>query len=126
MIVAFLRLLEYYEGIMILTTNRIASINPAFESRIDVILSYRNLDQKAREKVWRGFISRTSKDSVQIEEQDIEILAETNLNGRQIKSAMKTACILAQTQGVKLNLGHLKTVLKVREKASTLICNGVE
>lgn len=121
---AFLRLLEYYEGIMILTTNRISSIDPAFESRIDISLAYRNLDQAARAQVWRGFIQSIADDSVQLEERDVEILAEAELNGRQIKSAIKTACILAQTEGSKLGLGHLQTVLKVREKASKLIGSG--
>jgi ATP-dependent 26S proteasome regulatory subunit len=109
---------------MILTTNRISSIDPAFESRIDISLAYRNLDQDARAQVWRGFIQSIAEESVQIEKRDIEILAEAELNGRQIKSAIKTACILAQTVGSKLGLGHLQMVLKVRERASKLIGNG--
>ncbi|OCK86889.1 uncharacterized protein K441DRAFT_507177, partial [Cenococcum geophilum 1.58] len=32
----FLRLLEYYTGVLILTTNRISVIDAAFESRIDI------------------------------------------------------------------------------------------
>lgn len=120
----FLRLLEYYEGIMILTTNRISSIDPAFESRIDISLAYRDLNQAARAQVWRGFIQSIAEESVQIEERDIEVLAEAELNGRQIKSTIKTACILAQTEGMKLSIEHLQIVLKIREKASNLISNG--
>lgn len=40
----FLRMLEYYEGILFLTTNRAEHINPAFESRVHVSLTYKELD----------------------------------------------------------------------------------
>jgi hypothetical protein len=43
------------------------------------------------------------------------------MNGRQIKSAVKTARILAQSEGGKLGNEHLQLVLGLREKAQTLI-----
>ncbi|KAI1323645.1 P-loop containing nucleoside triphosphate hydrolase protein [Xylariaceae sp. FL0255] len=117
---SFLRLLEYYEGIMILTTNRISSIDPAFESRIDISLPYQDLDRDARAQVWREFLT-TQKDS-QVFDSDIDnVLSERALNGRKIKSAIKTACILASSEQTTLALRHLLVVLNVRDNARALL-----
>lgn len=40
----FLGLLEYYQGIMFLTTNRAEEFDPAFLSRIHLIIDYHPLD----------------------------------------------------------------------------------
>lgn len=55
----FLRPLEYYEGILFLTTNRIENIDAAFESRIHLTLQYNNLDKASRMHVWRTFVKRS-------------------------------------------------------------------
>jgi hypothetical protein len=47
----FLRKLEYYEGILFLTTNRIAQFDGAILSRIHLLLRYENLTQVARRQV---------------------------------------------------------------------------
>jgi SpoVK/Ycf46/Vps4 family AAA+-type ATPase len=44
----FLRTLEYYDGILILTSNRVGTFDEAFKSRIQVALHYPNLDRVAR------------------------------------------------------------------------------
>ena len=40
----FLRQLEYFEGILIVTTNRIGNVDPAFESRIHFSFHHSDLD----------------------------------------------------------------------------------
>ncbi|KAK7715730.1 hypothetical protein SLS63_011319 [Diaporthe eres] len=52
----FLRVLEYYEGILILTTNRVGTFDEAFKSRILLSLHYEKLTKGQRQKIWRGFI----------------------------------------------------------------------
>ncbi|CAG8981389.1 hypothetical protein HYALB_00009601 [Hymenoscyphus albidus] len=47
----FLRQLEYYQGILILTTNRIGDCDPSFESRIHISLNYPDLGVGAREAI---------------------------------------------------------------------------
>ncbi|OTA67747.1 hypothetical protein K449DRAFT_324024, partial [Hypoxylon sp. EC38] len=49
-------ILEYYQGTLILTTNRTHGIDPAFESRIDIILTYDHLSQDSRNQIWINFI----------------------------------------------------------------------
>ena len=51
----FLRTLEYYDGILILTSNRVGTFDEAFKSRIQVALHYTNLDRVARKKIWKNF-----------------------------------------------------------------------
>ena len=57
----FLRQLEYYQGILILTTNRVEEIDDAFRSRIHFQLAYSDLDAVARKAIWRGFLGNVNK-----------------------------------------------------------------
>jgi ATP-dependent 26S proteasome regulatory subunit len=117
----FLRMLEYYEGILFLTTNRVKDMDQAFQSRIHMSLEYPPLDASARESVWRGFLSRAISlhatmegDSAHtITEAEIRALAGLDLNGRQIKNVLKTANLLACHKEEKLAFRHLQTVLRV-------------
>jgi len=52
----FLRVLEYYEGIMFLTTNRVQTFDAAFQSRIHISIEYPELDTKSRKQVWSNFL----------------------------------------------------------------------
>lgn len=54
----FLRVVEYYEGIMFLTTNRESTIDPAFQSRINISLEYPELDRNCRKSIWETFLRR--------------------------------------------------------------------
>lgn len=115
----FLRMLEYYEGILFLTTNRADEIDPAFESRIHVSLAYQNLDFNSRRHVWNQFLSRSANAEVFSDEQ-LDDLAAVELNGRQIKNMLKTAGLLAWSQDKKLEFEHVQTVLTLRKKPASL------
>ncbi|KAI0892764.1 AAA family ATPase [Annulohypoxylon nitens] len=54
----FLRVLEYYEGILILTSNRVGTFDEAFKSRILLSLHYENLTEGQRTKIWKNFLRR--------------------------------------------------------------------
>jgi len=54
LVCVFLRKLEYYDGIMFLTTNRVRTIDKTSASRIHMPLRYNELDESARKKVWNG------------------------------------------------------------------------
>lgn len=109
----FLRLLEYYQGVMFLTTNRASSFDPAFESRIDLTLHYPDLDFASRLNIWTAFMQPGS-DKTSISESEIAILAEEFMNGRQIKNVVKTSRLLASRDKVPLQLEHVKTILRVK------------
>lgn len=54
----FLRVLEYHEGIMFLTTNRVQTFDPAFQSRIHISIDYPELSIESRLTVWKNFLGR--------------------------------------------------------------------
>lgn len=114
-------MLEYYDGALILTTNRTDSLDPAFESRIDIALTYEELTEASRKEVWVNFMQRLPDGSSEINGRDLDALAKWPLNGRQIKSAVKTARLLASRQKTALGMSHLEVVLNIRKKGSRLL-----
>ncbi|KAL8771480.1 MAG: hypothetical protein Q9209_003150 [Squamulea sp. 1 TL-2023] len=107
MVSVFLRVLEYYSGILFLTTNRIGTFDPAFRSRIHISLYFPALDRKATMKVFNINLARLKADSnsYDVDEDDIHRWAENHFdsteeysrwNGRQIRNAFQTAVALAQ------------------------------
>ncbi|KAI1498911.1 P-loop containing nucleoside triphosphate hydrolase protein [Biscogniauxia marginata] len=87
----FLRMLEYYQGILFLTTNQITDIDHAFRSRIDLVLPYHNITRKARRQVWENFIDLAGRDKFDIDGESLDFLALLPLNGREIKNLVKSA-----------------------------------
>ncbi|KAI4909816.1 hypothetical protein J4E85_011492 [Alternaria conjuncta] len=57
----FLRLTEYYQGILFLTTNRVETFDEAFQSRIHMGIRYDNLEAKARKKIWQHHIGKVEQ-----------------------------------------------------------------
>lgn len=110
----FLRTLEYYEGILFLTTNRVKNMDPAFQSRIHISMEYPGLGKASRTQVWKNFLAR-GVDHV-FADDEIATLAEIDINGRQIKNVLKTAQLLACHKGENLGYEHLKTVLSVERQ----------
>ena len=109
----FLRTLEYYQGIIFLTTNRITTFDLAFKSRVHLALKYPALDHSARKELWKLFISRTANsDTDAWPETVLNELAEVDVNGRQIKNSVLTANTLAMSSGKVLGRDHVGIVLE--------------
>lgn len=109
----FLRLLEYYQGILFLTSNRVATFDEAFQSRIHVALKYNKLDKSARGKVWQNFMKF---DEIDGGKEILETVVEKDLNGRQIKNCVRTARSLAESEGKSVGIKHLMMVLDIQEQ----------
>lgn len=54
----FLRVLEYYDGNMILTTNRVQIFDEAFQSRIMISIQYKELTTESRRTIWSNFLKQ--------------------------------------------------------------------
>ncbi|RKK87144.1 hypothetical protein BFJ69_g664 [Fusarium oxysporum] len=108
------------KGLMILTTNRYPAIDPAFESRIDLSFVFQDLEPASRAKIWYNFLIRENKKLAE-DSNAIAKLASMPLNGRQIKSAVKTARILAASENLPLAVDHLQTVVFMRMKALKML-----
>jgi AAA+ superfamily predicted ATPase len=113
-ILVFLRTLEYFNGIMFLTTNRVESIDPAFKSRIHLSITYPALDMDARAKLWTAFISKAYGDKRPswLDEAFREKLSNAEVNGRQIKNIIRTAYSLAMKKHRKIRPKDLMLALK--------------
>ncbi|KFZ03340.1 hypothetical protein V502_11029 [Pseudogymnoascus sp. VKM F-4520 (FW-2644)] len=112
----FLRILEYYEGILFLTTNRLTSFDLAFKSRIHLALKYTALDTQRRKELWKMFISRTSKHNLAAWDASVlDDLAKVDINGRQIKNTVRTASTLARSMNSSLGKEHIDIVLATIE-----------
>ncbi|CAG8706523.1 1360_t:CDS:10 [Rhizophagus irregularis] len=109
----FLRLLEYHQGILFLTTNRVKCFDAAFQSRISIALKYDELDSDAREKIWRTFLDRVEgKGRSKV---NIDNLKERPLNGREIKTAIRLAKALAMKNNpdAMITTEQLETILDI-------------
>ncbi|KAJ6007442.1 hypothetical protein N7540_011418 [Penicillium herquei] len=100
----FLRCMEYYQGILFLTTNRVGHFDDAFVSRIHVVIRYDNLGANDRKEIWSRFFAKLSN-----ERQDFEVtqrakkfilsqyaLDDMEWNGREIRNVFQTAVALAE------------------------------
>jgi SpoVK/Ycf46/Vps4 family AAA+-type ATPase len=116
----FLRQLEYFQGILFLTTNRVETFDDAFQSRIHIALRYADLDHKAKKSIFKIFIERVrvleKADLMPFNEDDYDSLARQNLNGRQIKNTIRTAQALAVNKGEPLSMRHIREVLDVLQR----------
>ncbi|KAF1846343.1 P-loop containing nucleoside triphosphate hydrolase protein [Cucurbitaria berberidis CBS 394.84] len=111
----FLRVLEYYEGTMFLTTNRVQTFDPAFQSRIHISLDYQELSVDSRKMIWTNFLDSTSAQDHSITAPQLHELARMNMNGRQIKNILKIARLLASRKEEKLSHEHIVTTMEVTQ-----------
>ena len=111
----FLRILEYYPGILFLTTNRASNIDPAFQSRIHISMAYQELSRSSRRHVWSNFIAGSAEKSG-FSPEDLDSLSKYEMNGREIKNVLKTAQLLASSNGAKLGFDHVKRVFGIEKR----------
>ncbi|KAL8366108.1 hypothetical protein RB595_004739 [Gaeumannomyces hyphopodioides] len=123
----FLRALEYYEGILILTSNRVGIFYEAFKSRVQLALHYPPLDYNSRREIWNNLICLLKQqedgastglaegESFNIGElrDKLDILAKESLNGRQIRNAITTARQLARFRNKPLGYAHLSQTIHI-------------
>ncbi|EMR72065.1 putative aaa family atpase protein [Eutypa lata UCREL1] len=106
----FLRILEYYNGVLFLTTNRVGDFDEAFTSRIHMSLYYPPLDLDSTKAIFGLNIGRIKKQymnkgiNLQVQEVPIGVFVidfyrsnpRARWNGRQIRNACQTALALAE------------------------------
>ena len=102
---AFLRHMEYFRGLLFLTTNRVGQIDDAFISRIHIAIGYRLFSPEDRKKVWTGFFQKLVREragKIQVGPGAKRWVLEntttsnTQMNGRDIRNALQTAIALAE------------------------------
>ncbi|KAF9310360.1 hypothetical protein BG003_008651 [Podila horticola] len=112
MVCVMLRLLEYHPGILFLTTNRVRTFDPAFESRVTVAMRYEHLSEDARVQIWKNLLGRVTA-TVESDSLDYGRLGQHVLNGRQIKNAVRLAVALTREQQSAVNQALLDMTLRI-------------
>lgn len=96
----FLRLLDYYEGLLFLTTNRPEVLDEAIRSRVMLRLEYPDLDSVSRQSIWRSMFEAAKLNLV---DGTFEELSIHPVNGRQIRNLVRLARILHPQGTVSLS-----------------------
>ncbi|GES65448.1 ATPase family AAA-domain-containing protein 3B [Aspergillus terreus] len=101
---AFLRKMEFFRGLLFLTTNRVGHIDEAFISRVHVIIGFEKLDPNQRTKIWRSFLDKLRaerKGKIRVTPTGFNYVLGDEMsamewNGREIRNALQTAIALAE------------------------------
>ena len=116
----FLRTLEYFNGVLFLTTNRVGTFDQAFQSRIHVTLGLPSLDQQRRISVWTIFLQDLAAKGAITDVHYNALIGKVNknwskekLNGRQIRNTVRTALVVAEKKGTMVGEKEFATVLKI-------------
>lgn len=112
LVAVFLRLLEYYQGTMFLTTNRADNMDQAFDSRITLCLHFKELPRNDRKKIWANLLGAAKVKGVQITDE----LTSHKLNGRQIKHIIKVAGAMARYHGGEITMDYFRSIIKQRQE----------
>jgi hypothetical protein len=135
-------MLEYYSGILFLTTNRVGVLDDAFRSRLHLTLYYPKLTKEQTVQIWKTNLERMEtinqererrqQPPIKFENKKIIKWVKKNWkvmqwNGRQIRNAFQTAIALADFKAKKaetekktpssptppfINDGHFKLIAK--------------
>lgn len=117
----FLRELEYFDGILFLTTNRPGQLDETFQSRIHITLPMAALDPVSQLRIWKTFLDVEITDREVLKECLREIKKETKespLNGRQIRNCVRSALSLAAQKDTRVSIDHIRQVLNLTKKFS--------
>lgn len=91
LVCVFLRVLEYFDGLMFLTTNIVKKIDQAIWSRIDYIKEYKSLSPRNQAQLWKTFLRKVdSQIGYECSDEQIDSLATKNLNGREVSKEWLT------------------------------------
>ncbi|KAI8950128.1 P-loop containing nucleoside triphosphate hydrolase protein [Xylaria longipes] len=136
LVAGFLRALEFYDGILFLTTNRVGSFDDAFISRVHIQLYYPDFDDDQRRQIWQTFIDKLVKERgdymrLNIDAKDYIRGSEMRAlewNGREIRNAFQTAVSLAEYDAEKGEDGkivitdeHLRAVVELSRDFKTYL-----
>jgi AAA+ superfamily predicted ATPase len=118
LVTVFLRILEYYDGILILTTNRIKSFDIAVQSRVHLAIRYKELSTEELRELFLKFVKQHSREILDVKEVEkwIKEDFDEDVDGRQIRNVVSSARAMAKSEdnpSGKVKLEHIRSVLKM-------------
>lgn len=109
----FLRVLEYFQGTMFLTTNRATIVDDAIVSRCTAQVKFEIPGPEGQKKIW-GILSKLS--GIKLNEKDLDkfVKVHPKLSGRDVKGLLKLANMVAVKRKVQVDLEMLERVLRFK------------
>jgi hypothetical protein len=119
-------MLEYYNGMLFVTTNRLDDFDEAFHNRVHVSINYEPLDQPSRVNIWRQHVGKIAKETCTAHlwtDGVYQTLGSLETNGRDIRNFSRTAVGYARAAKEDFTVKHLLTVARnnfTRDKLESL------
>ncbi|KAJ4116150.1 hypothetical protein NW768_011122 [Fusarium equiseti] len=114
-VAAFLQVLEYYEGILFLTSNKPKEFDPAVKDRIHLEVALGEITAEDRRAIWRNLIQnipgQADRDGIWTDG-IYHNLGTLKVNGREIKNLLRMATCYATGEGKPFEPSHLKTIIQ--------------
>lgn len=112
----FLRTLEYYSGVLFLTTNRADLVDDAILSRCIAKIEYKVPASEDQEKIWK-ILAETA--GVKLDQETIQDIVDEyyNLSGRDIKNLLKLAALVSAAEEQPITLKTIEFVKQFKPTA---------
>jgi SpoVK/Ycf46/Vps4 family AAA+-type ATPase len=109
--------LEQYTGIVVFTTNRLGTLDEAFNRRLSLKVKFEVPDQEMRLRIWKRMFPSKAPLSRDI---NWEMLASIPVTGGYIKNAVLRAARLAAARGLK-EINHKVLVDALKEEGKAML-----
>ncbi|EED11527.1 conserved hypothetical protein [Talaromyces stipitatus ATCC 10500] len=113
-VAVFLRMLEWFEGVMFLTTNRASNFDPAILSRIHITVEYPGLKQDQRMGIWRSSLDRART-----------VRGPSDLSDEEINNIVSVGHALAAVKAKQLQYHYVQKAVEMSQKFMNQV-NGTE
>ncbi|KAJ6061001.1 hypothetical protein N7444_001697 [Penicillium canescens] len=120
LVTVFRRKLEYYQGVLFLTTNRMIDFDEAILSGIHLTIKYDGLTAKFRREIWTNLLSKahTAQGPPVVGQDELQQLDKFSLNGRDIKNLISIAHALATVEEEPVTYRCLEIAAESNERLS--------
>jgi len=105
LVTVFLRTIEYFQGIMFLTSNRVEHFDPAFKSRIHLRVPFKNPTADTRALIWKTFLPRDWDAAIA---QRLGLALQ--LNGREIKNLVRVSRLVSKFKQQQLSEEIIRSI----------------
>lgn len=111
-----MRHLEQHPGLVFLTAESLDPVDSLLRAKLDLTIKIPSPNKEMRRALWANALSAALPlRERNFSSENLDELATKQLMGREIKSAVKMAGMLAKSKGCSLRMEHIQTVLKLKE-----------
>ncbi|KAI5859741.1 P-loop containing nucleoside triphosphate hydrolase protein [Durotheca rogersii] len=119
LVAVLLKHLEYFAGIVVLTSNLVRVFDTAMKSRIHLALEYHPPDVDMMHQIWKTAVSAIPESERELDlDVDLQEFLASELNGREIANCIHTSRTLARHEKTKLRKEHIVKIWKTIEMFS--------